>query len=155
MNRFFELCLRVTPPPPGKIYADDRSDLFPGVVAQSPRLKLWRRGDPVPEVGRFLLVGVATWSGYDMKLLDLVEQSPDGPEVVGVFDTAECKSDADFETRIPGINTVYQMPAVGLWEDGKLVAQGWGHEGRLIVFRAFGLDPGRISELLDPRPIPT
>ncbi|HET6575161.1 MAG TPA: hypothetical protein VFG68_16255 [Fimbriiglobus sp.] len=153
MSRFFDLFRHDTPPPPGQIYADDRSALFPDVVRQSPRLRLWCRDEPAPGVGRFLLVGVATWSGYDMKLLDLIEQTPDGPEVVGVFDTAECKSDADFEARSPGIGTVYQMPAVGLWEDGKLVARGWGHEGRLIVFRACGIDPDQMRELLDPRSV--
>jgi hypothetical protein len=153
MSRFFDLFRHDTPPPPGQIYADDRPVLFPDVVKQSPRLKLWGRDEPIPEVGRFLLVGVATWSGYDMKLLDLIEQTPDGPEVVGVFDTAECKSDADFEARIPDIGTVYQMPAVGLWDDGKLVAHGSGHVGRLVVFRAFGLDPAGIGTLLDTRSV--
>ncbi len=153
MNRFFDLFRHDTPPPPGQIYADDRSALFPGMVRQSPWLRLWGRDEPAPGLGRFLLVGVATWSGYDMRLLDLIERAPGGPEVIGLFDTAECKSDEDFETRIPGIGAVYQMPAVGLWENGKLVAHGSGHEGRLIVFRAFDLDPAGIGELLDTRSI--
>src|SRR5438270_3756832 len=109
MNRFLDLFRHDTPPPSGQIYADDRSALFPRAVAQSPRLKLWGRDDPVPATGRFLLIGVATWSGYDMRLLDVVEQSPGGPDVIGVFDTAECKSDADFEARIPGIGDVYAV----------------------------------------------
>jgi hypothetical protein len=154
MNRFLDLLWHDTPPPPGQIYADERSARFPNVVAQSQRLKLWGREEPVPEAGRFLLIGVATWSGYDMKLLDLIEQTPGGPEVVGVFDTAECKSDEDFEKRIPGIGSVFQVPAVGLWEGGKPGARGWGHDGRQLVFRSFGLDPDRMSELLDPRPAP-
>ena len=67
-----------------------------------------------------------------------------------MFDTADCKSNEDFETRIPGIGAVFQMPAVGLWEDGKLVACGSGHEGRQIAFRACGIDPDRMSEHLEP-----
>jgi hypothetical protein len=154
MNRFFDLFRSQTPPPPGAIYADDRSVLFPGVVTNSTRFKLWEQGESVPPVGRFLLVGVATWSGYDMKLLDVLEQTTTGPNVIGVFDIADCKSDHDFETRIHGIGPVFQTPVVGLWEDGKLVARGSGHEGRLLTFRACGLDPAQIGTLLDTHGVP-
>lgn len=154
MNRFFDLFRHETPPPPGKIYADDRSDLFPALVSGSPRLTLWAYGAPIPSTGRFLLVGVATWSGYDMKLLDILEQSIGGPDVIGVFDTAECKSDEDFDARIPGIGTVFQPPVVGLWEQGKLIAYGSGHEGQDLAFRVCGIDIARMSELLDPHRVP-
>jgi hypothetical protein len=154
MKRFLELFQRRTTPPPGQIHADDRSVLFPEVVSRSPRLTLWGKNDAAPAIGRFLLIGVATWSGYDMKLLDALEQTPDGPEVIGVFDTAGCKSNEDFEARIPGLGMVLQTPAVGLWEDGKLLARGTGYEGRLVALRACGIDATRMKELLDPRPIP-
>lgn len=155
MNRFLELFRHHTAPPPGQIYADDRSVLFPEVVSHSPRLTLWGKNDSVPATGRFLLVGVATWSGYDMKLLDALEQTPGGPDAIGVFDTTDCQSNDDFEARIPGIGAVFQMPAVGLWENGMLVARGSGHEGREIAFRACGIDPARMSEVLNLHPIPS
>jgi hypothetical protein len=155
MNRFFDLFRHITPPPPGATYADERSDLFPEVVAHSPRLKLWGRDEAVPSTGRFLLVGASTWSGYDMKLLDVLEQAPDGPDVIGVFDTDEYGSHDDFGKRIPDIGDVYGTPAVGLWEGGRLVAKGWGHEGREIAFRACSIDPARMRELLDPGFVPT
>jgi hypothetical protein len=154
MNRFLDLFRHDTPSPPGEINADERSAQFPEVVSQSPRLKLWGKDEAVPATGQFLLVGVATWSGYDMKLLDVLELTPDGPDVIGVFDTAECKSHEDFEKRIPGIGEVFGMPVAGLWEDGRLVAKGWGHEGREIAFRACGIDPARMHELLDPNTAP-
>jgi len=154
MNRFLELFRHHSTPPPGQIYADDRSHLFPQVVALSPRLRLWSKQDRVPTRGRFLLVGVATWSGYDMKLLDALEQTDSGPDLIGVFDTADCKSNEDFNSRIPGIGDVFQMPAVGLWENGTLVARGSGHEGRQIAFLACGLDAGQISSILKLDPLP-
>jgi hypothetical protein len=154
MSRFLDLFRHDTPPPPGKIYADERSDLFPGVVAQSSRLKLWDREGGVPQAGAFLLIGVATWSGYDMKLLDLIEATEGGPETIGVFDAQECQSVDDFEKRIPGIGSVFQVPAVGLWQDGQLLASGWGHDGRKLVFLACHIDPARMAELLDHKSAP-
>lgn len=152
MNRFAELFRRRTAPPPGQIYADDRSAVFPEVVSHSPRLRLWDKNAGVPSSGRFLLVGVATWSGYDMKLLDVLESTPGGPEVIGVFDTADCRSNEDFEARIPGIGTVFQTPVVGLWENGHLVASASGHAARKIAFEACSIDPERIHEVLSVQP---
>jgi hypothetical protein len=153
MNRFLDLFRHDTPPPPGQIYADDRSALFPNVVSRSPRLKLWPVSEPVPTTGTFLLIGVATWSGYDMKLLDVLEHLPDGPDVIGVFDTDECRSADDFEKRIPGIGLPYQTPGVGLWQDGQPVASGWGHEGRKLICQIYAIDMNRMGKLLDPRSV--
>lgn len=153
MNRFLDLFRYDTPPPPGQIYADDRSALFPKAVARSTRFRLWGPDEPIPTTGTFLLIGVATWSGYDMKLLDVLEQTPCGPDQIGVFDVQECQSAQDFEKRIPGISDVFQTPAVGLWHDGQLLASAWGHEGRKLIFRACRIDPERMGELLDPRSV--
>lgn len=150
MNRFLDLFKHDAPLPPGQFYADDRSARFSVEVARSPRLTLWAKHDAAPTTGRFLLVGVATWSGYDMKLLDALEHSVGGPDVIGVFDTAECKSDEDFESRIPGVGPVFQTPVVGLWEQGKLVAKGSGHLGQDLAFGVCGIDIARMTELLDP-----
>ena len=151
MNAFHELFRHQSLPPQGQIFADERSVLFPEVVAHSSRLTLWERHEAPPTSGQFLLVGIATWSGYDMMLLDAIERSTGNPDAIGVFDTAHCKSNEDFEAWIPSIGIVYQSPVVGLWDNGKLVARGSGHEGREIAFRACGLDPECIRELLDPR----
>jgi hypothetical protein len=109
---------------------------------------LWGREEAVPATGSFLLVGVATWSGYDMKLLDLLEQTPDGPDVIGVFDTNDCRSAEDYEARIPGIGMPYQTPVVGVWQDGELRASGSGYEGRKLAFQACRIDQSRMSQLL-------
>lgn len=133
MTRFMELFRRQTPPPPGDIYADDRSEVFPDVVRDCPRFKLWDPTDAVPSRGTHLLVGTATWSGYDMKLLDLLAQAAGGPAVIGVFDTNDCRSIEDFRRRIPGIELPYQTPVVGVWRDGRLEAAEWGYKGRQLA----------------------
>jgi hypothetical protein len=91
-----------------------------------------------------LLVGVAVWSGYDMNLLDHLDQAVNGGAradlVVYVFDADSCSSDAQFEAIIPGIGFVHHTPVVGHWEGGKLVEKACGFHGRQIVARLFGID---------------
>jgi len=151
MNRFLKLFRRETPAPFGEIYADDRSSLFPSVVTDSPVLEFWPRNRPIPATGTFLLIGVATWSGYDMMLLDEVEHTIDKPDVVGVFDMQEATSPEDFATRIPGMRDVVQGPVVGLWKDGLLIESGSGHLAQDIVFKSCGLNPDEIPDRLSTR----
>src|SRR5215471_5072327 len=47
---------------------------FPNRVAQS-RLHLWRPTDPIVARGTRLFVGIATWSGFDLRLLDILDQA--------------------------------------------------------------------------------
>ena len=148
MNRFLKLFRRETPAPLGQIYADDRSALFPTVVADSPVMELWARNRSIPTTGTFLLVGVATWSGYDMKLFDEVELAIDKPDVVGVFDMQEAQSPDDFASRIPGLRDVVQGPVVGLWGNGLLIESGSGHSAQNIVFKSCGLNPDDIPDRL-------
>lgn len=157
MSRFRKLFFRETPSSlPGQTFADDRSELLTQLVAESNSLKLWLPDRPIPLKGTFLLVGVATWSGYDMMLLDAIEAAVVHPDVVGVFDMQEMQS-PDFSARIPGLVDVMQGPVAGLWQDGRLVAAGSGHDAREIAFTACKLDPSEIPERLDVfagRPMP-
>ena len=148
MNRFLKLFRRETPAPLGQIYADDRSAVFPSIVAESLDIELWPRNRSTPATGTFLLIGVETWSGYDMKLLDEVEHAIDKPDVVGVFDMQEAQSPDDFDSRIPGLRDVVQGPVVGLWKDGQLIESGSGHSAQNIVFKSCGLNPDDIPDRL-------
>src|SRR5262245_8726277 len=104
MTAFFDLfagCSRPENRPPPE-WADRR---FPDVVQASP-LRLWRPGDPIPRKEMRLLLGVATWSGYDMRLLDIISEAMrrdpvDGP-IVELFNAADCKAPDDFQKYIPG-----------------------------------------------------
>jgi len=113
---------------------------FPAIVAESP-LRLWRPGDPILERGSRLLVGVATWSGYDMRLLDVVAKSlcrtGASQPLVEIFNTAECRQPRDFKNYIPTLPTVTHTPVVGIWQDGELVWSGEGNAAREEVAHRF------------------
>jgi hypothetical protein len=39
-----------------------------------------------------------------------------------------CKSQADFESCLPGIGKVFQTPVVGIWSNGRLTEKASGHD---------------------------
>src|SRR3569833_1011572 len=47
------------------------ADEFPRLVGASP-LRQLDPSDPLPDAGEWWLLGVATYSGYEMRLLDLI-----------------------------------------------------------------------------------
>jgi hypothetical protein len=114
---------------------------FPTIVSRSP-LHLWSPGDPIPRQGNRLLIGVATWSASDMRLLDAIAQAlhERAPALaVDVFNVAECRAPADFDRYVPGIGAVLQTPVVGLWSEGRLVEKASGFAGRELAARTCGL----------------
>jgi len=92
-------------------------------------LGLWRLGDRIPKVSSRVLVGVATWSGYDMRLLDELNETcmrcPNADERIEVFDTSDIHKPEQFEDYVPGIGRVLGLPVVGIWESGILVQKGF------------------------------
>lgn len=128
----------------------DRDDHFPSVVSASP-FRLWSPGKPLPAKGKCLLIGVATWSVYDMRLLDAVAQSlKKCPRdlTVAVFNVADCTSQEVFDRYVPGIGPVLHTPVVGLWSDGNLADKATGRAGRELVARVSGLDASELDRLL-------
>lgn len=122
-------------------------DWFAVSVLRSP-LHLWRPGEPVEQRGVRLLLGVATWSGYDMRLLDVVEEalvrdSSTAP-TVDVFNTQDCQRPGAFRRYIPGLRKVFQMPVAGIWREGALDWSGQGYEAREQVARMFGSSSAEI-----------
>jgi hypothetical protein len=119
------------------------------------------------------VIGVATYSGPDMRLLDLVQQAvtretartmagarapteeaPFGvlglgqrlpePLRVEVFSVLACQSHEDFDLYVPGIGQVFQTPVVGLWVNGTLSEKCWGAPARDLVARVCGFDPSDV-----------
>jgi hypothetical protein len=132
----------------------EASRRFPDVVATSP-FHLWRPGDPIFTEGNRLLLGVATWSGYDMRLLDVIQQTLADRQVTGlrvdVFNVEACQSPESFEHFIPGVGVVYQTPVAGLWEDGVLRQHASGYAARQLAARACDLDfPSVQQQVLVP-----
>jgi hypothetical protein len=114
---------------------------FPEVVARFGFERWSATAGPGSGADR-LVLGVATYSIYDMRLLDLVvnaRQNWTTPRIE-VFNTLDCKSVDDLEARIPGIGMAYQTPVAGLWRGGVLREKGWGLPARELVARECGFD---------------
>ena len=124
--------------------------LLPDRIAAS-RMNWWTPGQPVASAGHRLLIGVAVWSGYDMRLLDFIDAALAHPPVanltVDVFDADAVRPPTLFEPYIPGIGEVFQTPIVGLWVDGVLTKKDSGYAGRKIVADLFGFDMHELSNL--------
>lgn len=125
---------------------DPRSDLLPEEIARSKRLRVWSSR---AAGGDRLVVGVSTWSGYDMILLDLIEESAGGPLRVDVFDTNTCHSSADVDERVPGVGRWANGPFAGHWVGDRLVEARAGHDARELVARVCGIPNDTLLERLD------
>jgi hypothetical protein len=118
------------------------SELLPSMLAQS-KLRYWSPSMPFSLQGERLLIGVVTWSVYDLKLLDCLQEmfSHAGrTTVIDIFDADGCHTQDDFADYIPGIGRVQQTPAVGIWRDGEIVLSAWGFAGRQLL-KEIGLVP--------------
>lgn len=87
-------------------------------------MPFWRLGETFPIKGTHVLLGVATYSLEDLRLLDVLESKLSNQagrrETIHLFDVSACSEMEDFERYLPGIGKVFQTPVVGLWEDGVL-----------------------------------
>ena len=124
---------------------------FPELVAASP-FRLWRPGDPIPAQDVRYLIGVATWSGYDMRLLDVIAEAlrrnPVDPPTIDVFNTADCSRQQDFDRYISGIGSVLHTPVVGFWNNGLLKISLQGHDAREFLAGIFGFRSAEIAALV-------
>jgi hypothetical protein len=148
MSRFWELLPSFIAAKNSAAAQDESDKRFPSAV-ESSRLLVWRPGDLLPTQGTHILIGVATWSGYDLELLEVLDDalicpSCDNPiPVVHVFNIAGL-SLADLEQVIPGLPSFGQTPFVGIWRDGVLREKAAGHDGRRLVARELGFDSDEI-----------
>jgi hypothetical protein len=155
MNSFFNLFLQ----DPGQPSHDARQAIaeraFCERLQDSP-FHLWQPGDAVPQKGTRILLGVAPWSGYDMRLLDVISESirkgialPDLR--VDVFDTTHCTENADFRKYIPKLRRVFHTPVIGIWRDGHLHEVKEGYEARDMAAGLFGSTSAEIVAFVQDR----
>jgi hypothetical protein len=120
---------------------------FPNLIAASP-FHLWRPGDPIAEREERYLIGVATWCGYDMRLLDVLAESLSrntlSAPAVDIFNTADCRQATDFARYIPGANGVLHTPVVGSWRDARFQSFAQGHSAREWLAGLFGFTSAEI-----------
>jgi hypothetical protein len=149
MTVFFDLFTRHSSDPTVRddpTWADQR---FAELVASSP-FHLWRPGDPIIFKDNVrLLIGVATWSGYDMRLLDVIAEALrrnlTDLSTIDVFNTVDCQSADDFTRYIPGLRDIAQTPVVGFfWRDEQFSTSYQGHAARESVAKVFGSTSAEI-----------
>ena len=145
MNTFHDLFRQPTRRVGDLFLPDRRRALFPGFVERSPKLHLWSSDQPIPEQGPRLLIGVATWSGYDMNLLDLIEEAPENGIWVDVFDVDSCQTLDELSRAIPELEPPTHTPVVGYWIDGRFVESAAGFHGRQLVTRVCNLSPEDVE----------
>jgi hypothetical protein len=154
MTTFFDLFMRNAAGPESRADPTWADRQLPALVAESP-FRLWHPGDPIPEHGLRLLIGVATWSGFDMRLLDVladvITRRAAKDEVVELFNTADCNTPPAFRRYIPKLHNPSQTPYVGIWRDGVLDWSGQGHSAREQVARMFGSGSDEIVEYVRAR----
>jgi hypothetical protein len=147
MTSFFDLFVRHSSDPSVRDDPTWADRQFPDLVASSP-FHLWRPGDPIPEQGVRHLIGVATWSGYDMRLLDVIAEAIRlnalNLPAIDVFNTADCQSAEDFARYIPGLNEVSHTPVWGFWRDGQLYSFVQGHSAREGLAKFFDTTASEI-----------
>jgi len=108
---------------------------FPTLV-ESSHMKMWLRGEDLPKSSTVdvLLIGIASYSLFDLELLDaLKDQVPRTHCEIYIFDVAAIVDSKDFEEFFPGIGRVFQSPIIGLWKQTELkeklsgaAARNWG-----------------------------
>jgi hypothetical protein len=154
MSRFLDLNKHTPKIADGVFDFSARELLFPATVAAS-RLRLWAPGNPIPDKGTRILLGTATWSGYDMHLLDVIDEAlrkmNGKAPLVEVFNAGILTSQDAFEHYIPGIGEVLQMPVVGVWHDGRLVERASGYAARDLAARMFGFSSDQIVDFIRSR----
>ena len=96
---------------------------FPSIVKRS---HLERRvvGDPVPCNGKYIIIGIASYSPRDLRLLDEVDAAYrlwKDVAKVAVFDLMECRDRNDVERFLLNSADVKQTPVVEIWDGGQLM----------------------------------
>ena len=142
MTRFIDLLRKYEHLPPGEQQSRVERE-FPEVSAEGP-LHWLRPGEARDPSGIRLVIGVATYSQDDMRLLDAVAQAVANrngmPIHVDVFSTLSCKTPGDFDAYVPGLGNVFQTPVAGLWIDGVPREKAWGAAARKLIAGVCRLD---------------
>jgi hypothetical protein len=140
MTMFHELLDNPNRCEPGPLQSAARRR-FPSIVQKS-HLGQRDPGDAIPSSGKYAIIGIATYSPDELRLLDEVETAYPRwgtTSRVAVFDVMECKDMEDVKKHIPAFATVVQTPVVALWDGGKLVSAQTGLRMTREVLQDAGL----------------
>lgn len=118
---------------------------LPFVLSQS-HLHSWSPEQDIFTQGMRFLIGVATWSVYDLNLLDSLDEAlanGKAKDRVDIFNIDDCITTEDLERYIPEAGKdkgMCQTPMVAEWRGGAKIQQASGHAGREILIKHFGLN---------------
>ena len=113
-------------------------------------LHFWNLGDAIVSNGTRFLLGVVTWSLYDLRLLDalnLALSEGNRTEHIDIFNLDSCQTKEEVLLFVPNLGKMIHPPVVGVWRDGQQVQQNWGAAGRDILVETFALDGKEIVSL--------
>ena len=146
MSKFADLLFRSGHPADVQRRA---SQELPFVLAKS-NLHLWSLGDSIVSNGTRFLIGVATWSLYDLRLLDALDEVLSlgkRAERIDVFNLDSCQTQEEISAFVANIGKVIATPVVGVWRDGLQVEQASDYAGRNILVEVFALNHKEIVSL--------
>ena len=161
MTRFQELLKPDLDATPGE---DQRraSLLLPDIVGES-HLLCWTIGSAMPASGTLILVLVATYSHYDLAMLDILDEEvsrrPPGDlsrsVTVHVADLQRYETAGQLAKDIPVIDgAILQTPVTAVWEDGAWRRSASGKPARDLVASTLGLSPDEFNQMVMAR-VPT
>jgi len=149
MNRFFDLIAAPASFSPEKGFRSDADRLFPEIVRRS-HFHWWNPGDAIQATGMRILIGVATWSGYDLKLLDAVndvlQSKLPSPIQVDVMNVGLVPDSTELHRCFPGASDFVQTPFLGVWNDGQVQMFRQGHHAIRELSLLFHVNPDEIAE---------
>lgn len=119
---FHELLENANRIEPGPLQASARRQ-FPGLV-RSSHFEKRTPGASIPATGRYVIIGIASYSREELQLLDEVNAAFHrwGPTATtAVFDLMECTDAREVRECAPPFVHVSQTPLVAVWDDGMLV----------------------------------
>lgn len=126
----------------GGLQQQRAAENFPSLVERG-HMNIWRPENDFPPPGSHVIwIAVATWSLYDLELLDLLETKLSRDAVtdnIYVFDTAGSPDIKDFNHYLPGVGKVYHTPVVGSWTNGVLEEKLSGAVARNWLVHRYGL----------------
>ncbi len=117
-------------------------------------LNAWHLGDPVPTIGQRILIGIAAWSVYDLRLLDALKQACTGRlgtlariDILDIDAASRASGGWDYLGRIfPGIGNIYHTSVVGIWENDTLIQTASGATGRGLIIDRYSLSRDEIVQ---------
>jgi hypothetical protein len=112
-------------------------DHLPEVVALH-RMHLGQSGEPFIVTGERFLLGVVTWSIYNLQLLDeLAVRIREGRFPADRLDLDVIHTPENIEPYIPGLSArFFNPPDLGIWADGILRERLDGHKARQRLLSA-------------------